>query len=239
MLKARSSAINRVRGAAAASNSNVRSFDHVRFLTAELGFNCCFGENRRLYGGGYGNLLLSRFPICAVRNYDITAGQQEARGCLRADIEIGGATLHFFNVHLGTNFRERRQQARKLVSPKILLSPELQGPRIVLGDFNEWTRGLTSHLLSAHLDSVALRTHLRPRRTYPGLFPILYLDHIYCDAPIVYCDAPIVLEQLTVFRSRAALIASDHLPLVGDFRLNIAADHNKCCVPATAAMSDQ
>lgn len=75
----------------------------MRFLTAELGFNCCFGENRRLYGGGYGNLLLSRFPICAVRNYDITAGQQEARGCLRADIEIGGATLHFFNVHLGTN----------------------------------------------------------------------------------------------------------------------------------------
>ena len=201
--------------------------DQVRFIAAELGFNFCFGENRRLYGGGYGNLLLSRFPISAVHNYDITVGQREARGCLRADIELEGASLHFFNVHLGTNFLERRQQAQKLISPKILLSPQLQGPRVVLGDFNEWTRGLTSRLLSAHLLSVPLKKHLKRSRTYPGLFPLLHLDHIYCDAPVV-------LERLTLHKSRAALIASDHLPLIGDFRLNVAINHNPRGAVATS-----
>ena len=186
-------------------------WDHVRVIAAELGLDYCFGENRRLYGGGYGNLMLSRFPMQAVRNYDITAGRREARGCLRADVEIGGAIFHFFNIHLGTGFLERRQQAHKLVSSKILLSPELHGPRIVLGDLNEWPQGLTSRLLSAHLD----RRHLHRPRTYPGLFPIAYLDHIYCDPPII-------LERLRLHRSRAAFIASDHLPLVGDFRLDLA-----------------
>ena len=34
-------------------------------------------------------------------------------------------------------------------------------------------------MLSERLNSVDLRDHLRRRRTYPGLFPILHLDHIY------------------------------------------------------------
>lgn len=78
--------------------------DHVRFLAAELGVHFCFGENRRLYGGGYGNLLLSRFPIRAISNYDITAGQREPRGCLRADIDIEGADRTLFQRSLGHQF---------------------------------------------------------------------------------------------------------------------------------------
>ena len=49
----------------------------------------------------------------------------------------------------------------------------------MLGDFNEWMRGLTTTLLSAKLKSVDLQNFLKRRRTYPGLFPILHLDHIY------------------------------------------------------------
>jgi len=172
-------------------------------------------ENRRLCGGGYGNLLLSHLPISAVRNFDITDGRREELGCLRADIKIAGCTVHIFNVHLGTGFMERRRQALKLLSPKILIDPELQGPRVLLGDFNEWTRGLASLSLSENLLSVPLGEHLNWARTYPGLFPILHLDHIYRD-PLI------VLERLTLHKSRTALIASDQLPLVGDFRLNIA-----------------
>ena len=52
----------------------------------------------------------------------------------------------------------------------------------MLGDFNEWMRGLATTLLSEKLNSVDLRDYLprkRTQRTYPGLFPILHLDHIY------------------------------------------------------------
>ena len=82
----------------------------------------------------------------------------------------------------------------------------------MLGDFNEWMKGLTTTLLSEKLNSVDLRDHMRRRRTYPGLFPILHLDHIY------YAGRLEILG-IEVPRTRAALIASDHLPLVADVRL--------------------
>lgn len=186
--------------------------DHAQFIATELGFHSCLGENRRLNGGAYGNLLLSRFPLRAIHNHDITTKRREQRGCLRADIEIAETTLHLFNVHMGTSFFERRHQARKLISREILHNRELHGARVLLGDFNEWTRGLTSHLLCRHFQSVDIRAHLGRSRTYPGLFPLLHLDHIYFDSALR-------VERLALHRSRAALIASDHLPLVADFRL--------------------
>ena len=44
-----------------------------------------------------------------------------------------------------------------LVSREILQRYDLKGPRIILGDFNEWTRGLTSRLLAGHLESAELQ----------------------------------------------------------------------------------
>ena len=39
-------------------------------------------------------------------------------------------------------------------------------------------------MLSARLKSVDLQQFMRRRRTYPGLFPILHLDHIYYDGAL-------------------------------------------------------
>jgi len=85
----------------------------------------------------------------------------------------------------------------------------------VLGDFNEWMRGLTTTLLSARLKSVNLRDHLKRRRTYPGLFPILHLDHIYYAGDLE-------ITAVALHRTRLSLVASDHLPLVADVRLGEA-----------------
>jgi endonuclease/exonuclease/phosphatase family metal-dependent hydrolase len=190
-----------------------REAHQARFIADELGYDFCVGENRRHQGGAYGNVLLTRLPIERHCNYDITWRWQEPRGCLRADIRLGeSVTIHIFNAHLGTAFVERRHQGRKLVSQDILKLPELSGPRVVVGDFNEWTRGLASRLLSEELVSVDLKQHLRRRRTYPGPLPFFHLDHIYHDPALE-------LERLTLHRSLTALVASDHLPLVADFRL--------------------
>jgi endonuclease/exonuclease/phosphatase family metal-dependent hydrolase len=190
---------------------NVRGEDQARFIATELGYQSCFGENRRVDGAPYGNLLLSRFHMRASRNHDISTDGRERRGCLRADIAIGDTTLHVFNVHLGTSFFERRRQGQMLISREILQRYDLAGPRIILGDFNEWTRGLTSRLLAGYLESADRRRHLPQSRTYPGVLPFLHLDHMYFDRTLK-------LEQLILHRSRTALVASDHLPLVADFR---------------------
>ena len=44
------------------------------------------------------------------------------------------------------------------------------------------------------------------------MLPLLHLDHIYHD------DA-LELTALTLHRTRTALVASDHLPLVADFKV--------------------
>jgi endonuclease/exonuclease/phosphatase family metal-dependent hydrolase len=186
--------------------------DQAHFIAGELGFNYCMGHNRKLKEGIYGNLVLSRFPLLESENHDISVAGREERGCLRVGVALGKeGRLHVYNVHLGTSFIERRRQARKLISESILSDGKIPGPRIMLGDFNEWTRGLVTRLLNEHFRSGDIRLHLKRSRTYPGLLPLMHLDHIYFDETLE-------LERAKLHRSRASLLASDHLPIFADFR---------------------
>ena len=185
----------------------------AEIIARELAMAFAMGENRKHQGYAYGNAVLSRFPIGETRNYDLSVSGREERGCLRADVSwSGGPVLHIFNVHLGTAFLERRKQGRRLVAPELLSDITIQSPRVVLGDFNEWTRGLTTRLLRSHLESADIRAHLRRSRTYPGVLPMLHLDHIYYDPALR-------LERLSLCRTKKALVASDHLPLSAEFTM--------------------
>ena len=185
-----------------------------RFIADELGLDYRLGENRKLNGGAYGNVILSRLPLVSIFNYDLSHQGREPRGCLRTDVKLGqNRMLHVYNVHLGTSYLERRHQARRLFDTSILRNGDLTGPRIILGDFNEWTREHASRLLSEHFDSVDVRFYLGWPRTYPGVLPLLRLDHIYFDTSLT-------LEGATLYWSLKALIASDHLPMVADFHLS-------------------
>jgi endonuclease/exonuclease/phosphatase family metal-dependent hydrolase len=188
--------------------------DQMRRIQSLLdGNEICFGENRSLHGGRYGNLTLSRFPVKLCENYDITWRHRERRGCLRSDLVLpGGTLLHVFNVHLGTSFTERRHQARMLLSDLVLNRDEYAGPKVVVGDFNEWTHGLASRLMGEAFEAAPRRRLLRQPRTYPGVFPVLHLDHFYYDRHLH-------LTSFRVHRTRTALLASDHLPLVATFEV--------------------
>jgi endonuclease/exonuclease/phosphatase family metal-dependent hydrolase len=179
-------------------------------LADRIGIHCAFGENRQLMGDAYGNVVLSRHSLRSHCNYDVSVAGREKRGCLRTDVLLQNRALHVFNVHLGTDFFERRQQAKRLVEETVLKSRSLDGPRVVLGDFNEWTRGHVSKTLSAEFESTDLRVYLKRRRTYPGVFPVMHLDHIYYDAQLD-------IEHVALHRTRTSMVASDHLPLVADF----------------------
>jgi endonuclease/exonuclease/phosphatase family metal-dependent hydrolase len=185
------------------------------YLAGELGMFLAFGENRKLQGAPYGNAVLSKFPLLGSENCNLSAPGREERGCLTVDIKIGESPVHLFNVHLGTSYFERRSQAQMLVTPTLIKAARIEGPRIVLGDFNEWTRGLVSRVLAGEFRSADIRLMMDRKRTYPGFFPFLHIDHIYYDEDLI-------LESVKLHRSRLALIASDHLPLVAEFRLKPA-----------------
>jgi endonuclease/exonuclease/phosphatase family metal-dependent hydrolase len=191
-----------------------RVVNQARYISEELGMQHAeLGENRQYRGGAYGNLLLSRLPIHNARNHDLSVVGRERRGCLRTDIRLAdNSVLHLFNVHLGTALFERRIQTREISRRQIFTDPELGGRRIILGDFNEWTRDLPSEYLTQHFESANSRIQDPRTHTFPGFLPFLALDYIYFDRGMQ-------LERVSVHRSRIAQMASDHLPLVAEFSL--------------------
>jgi endonuclease/exonuclease/phosphatase family metal-dependent hydrolase len=191
-----------------------RGTSHIEEIGAALGMGWVMAPARELRGHQFGNAILSRHPIRNHMEYDLTWKTCEERRLQRADVDVGGYILHVYNVHLGTAILERRFQAERLAT--IVSDRHVLGAKLVLGDFNEWMRGLTTRLLSSRLKSVNLGDYLKRRRTYPGLFPILHLDHIY------YAGRIEVL-QVELPRTRLSLVASDHLPLVADVRVGGAA----------------
>jgi endonuclease/exonuclease/phosphatase family metal-dependent hydrolase len=179
-------------------------------LGALLGMGWVMASTRHLRGCLFGNVVLSRFPIRHHSQHDLSWKTCEPRCAQRVDIAMGDDTLHLYNVHLGTAFLERRHQAGRLSA--ILHDRRVGQPKIVLGDFNEWMKGLATSMLSERLQSIDLRKHLSRKRTYPGVFPVVHLDHIYYDGKVE-------VEKLELPRTRLSLMASDHLPLVADLRV--------------------
>ncbi|MBI3047905.1 MAG: endonuclease/exonuclease/phosphatase family protein [Acidobacteria bacterium] len=189
------------------------SAGHAEELGAQLGMGWVMAPTRHLRRALFGNVVLSQLPILHHAQYDLSWKTCEPRCCQRVDIAVGHHTLHLYNVHLGTAYLERRYQAERLSA--IVHDRRVGQPKIVLGDFNEWMRGLATAMLSERLNSVDLRAHLRRRRTYPGVFPVLHLDHIYYEGRVE-------VTKVDLPRTRLSLMASDHLPLVAELRVQFS-----------------
>jgi endonuclease/exonuclease/phosphatase family metal-dependent hydrolase len=182
-------------------------------IGAQLGMGWVMAPTRHLRGCLFGNVVLSRYPIRHHSQHDLSWKTCESRNAQRVDLAIGNDTLHLYNVHLGTAFLERRHQAERLST--ILHDKRVGQPKIVLGDFNEWMKGLATSMLSERLQSIDLRKHLSRRRTYPGVFPVVHLDHIYYEGKVE-------VSKLELPRTRLALMASDHLPLLAELRVQFS-----------------
>jgi endonuclease/exonuclease/phosphatase family metal-dependent hydrolase len=181
-------------------------------IGAALGMGWVMTAVRQLRQHQFGNVILSRVPIVHHSHYDLTWRTCEPRACQRADLDFDGAIVHIYNVHLGTAVLERRYQSGRLAS--FVHDRRVTGPKIILGDFNEWMRGLATRTLSSLFESIDLQKHLRRRRTYPGIFPVLHLDHIYYEGHVE-------VHGVELPRTRRALMASDHLPLIARLRIGV------------------
>jgi len=167
----------------------------------------------RAHGDGvYGNAVLTRLPVLDAARFDLSRRRREPRGCLRVDLGVAGRVFHVFNCHLGLGARERREQVELLVRV-VRASARLEGPRMLLGDFNEWYSGPVTRRLEREFPS---RAHARGR-THPAVFPLFRLDRIYWDAPLA-------AEAFCAHRSRLARVASDHLPVVARLRVPLDGD---------------
>jgi endonuclease/exonuclease/phosphatase family metal-dependent hydrolase len=203
--------------------------DPAALLGALTGMRSAFGQTMSLRRGStYGNAVLSRHPIQAIRNYDLSVPRREPRGCVRADVEIGDAVVHFFAAHLGLHWRERRRQAAQLLSADILRDAALAHPLVLVGDFNSLSnRSAVPRWLRRQLvDCAQAAGNEAP--TFPARFPLLRLDHCYVDAAFR-------VASVEVHRTPLARRASDHLPVVVELELLAAARRPPAARPVEAA----
>jgi len=184
---------------------------HAEIIGAALGMGWVMASARELRHHQFGNVVLSRHPIREHAQHDLSWKTCEPRCSQRVAVDLGAGALQVFNVHLGTALLERRYQAGRLAT--WVQDRRIAGPKLVLGDFNEWSRGIAEDLLARRLHSVDLYPHLKRRRTYPGIFPVLHLDHIYFEGDIE-------VRHIELPRTRLSMVASDHLPLVAELRVH-------------------
>jgi endonuclease/exonuclease/phosphatase family metal-dependent hydrolase len=181
--------------------------DQAAHLAERLGLTLVMGVTRPHREGTFGNAVLTRLPVLGWASCDLSWSRREPRACLRVDLGANGRTVHIFNCHFGLSLRERRDQFT-LLGDFIRASSRLEGPRVLMGDFNEWHRGPVTRGLRREFSSPMRRM----RRTHPSIFPLFRLDRIYWDVELEG-------EAFHAHRSRRARVASDHLPVVARLRV--------------------
>ena len=180
------------------------ALDQLDYLAKATSMEAVAGPTLAREVGHYGNGILTRFAVKAVRRLDLSVPGREPRGLLDVDLDMEGVPLRVLVTHFGLRTAERRAQVQILLR---LLKQEEDRPAILLGDFNEWNiKGRVVQTLDAALGpSVAVKS-------YPSWWPVWSLDRIWFSPgrAVMSCAA---------HATPASRLASDHLPVVAEIDL--------------------
>jgi len=174
--------------------------DHeLDLIAGKTGMEAVPGLTLLRHDGHYGNALLTRRKVLAVRRLAFTWSGREPRNALDVDLEVGGHTVRVIVTHLGLWPAERRHQVKELL--KLLKHTPIHERVVVLGDINEWLPlGRPLRWLNG------LFGHSIVERSFPSRWPLLALDRAWVRPRHS-------LLALKAHRSPLAIVASDHLPV--------------------------
>lgn len=184
--------------------------DQAADIAACLGMQSHFHPALYLDDEQYGDAILTSLPSRLIR-VSALPSVGEPRGAIWVEVKVCGHPVQIINTHLGLGRKERMLQADYLLGKDWLgYADQSSLPRIFGGDLNAIPWSAVFRKLSKALHTGRKPDGLRP--TFPSRFPLLRLDHLFCDQGIELLD-------LSVLSTPLARIASDHLPLLGTFRL--------------------
>ena len=184
--------------------------DQPRLLARYFRCHSVFQPTVRVGGGGYGNLVLSRWPVASRHRISLRQGARKPRGAQLLLVDSPEGALHLVHTHLGLAAQERRWQAERLLGHMLFRSADPH-PTLVVGDFNDWRDTLGRERFAVagfrQVTSPAARF-----RTFPAWLALGGLDKVFIRGGIEVRHARVV-------RTSLAKAASDHLPVVVDFHL--------------------
>jgi endonuclease/exonuclease/phosphatase family metal-dependent hydrolase len=160
--------------------------------------------------GGYGNMILSRWPIYSRQHVCLRHRERKPRGAQVAVMYTDCGPIQLVNWHLGLIGPERHWQANKLLGHDSILERS-KLPALIAGDCNDWRNMLDSRVLAQHrFTQVTAPT--AQFKSFPAFWSVLSLDKVFYRGNIEVKSAQVVQTSLT-------RQASDHLPLMVDFQV--------------------
>jgi endonuclease/exonuclease/phosphatase family metal-dependent hydrolase len=186
--------------------------DQPRLLASH--FNAAahlFQQNVHVRDGGYGNLLLSRWPLAGHHQISLRLHNRKPRGAQLAEVHSPEGPLLVVNWHLGLAERERHWQVHHLLGHHLFLASN-QLPALIVGDYNDWRNTLAAGPFAQH-GFAPIATPPSRFRSFPAYLAIGSLDKAFSRGRVS-------IRQARIVRSTLARQASDHLPLVIDFHLS-------------------
>jgi len=185
---------------------------HYEFLADELWPEFAYGRNAVYPSGHHGNAVLSKYPIVAHWNRDVSIDGHEARGLLHCELRVPGhdARVHAICVHLGLKEAHRARQLA-LLCDTVRNEVPADAPLLVAGDFNDWRDRAHGVLSGCGLREVFVESNGRAARTFPARFPMLRLDRIYVRNTRSHAPLPLPCRPWSQL--------SDHAPLAAEIVL--------------------
>lgn len=190
----------------ATSRSNfMNQTDTLAFKTEMFSI---FGKNIDVFGGEYGNAVLSRYPIIHSENRKLPkVGNSEQRGLLAVWIQL--KDKDDLTVFISTHFDHREKNAERLKSVEKIKfwidRGDFGSDLIFAGDLNDTPSSKIILTMNTFCDGT---NQSDKYKTYPAENPDRQLDYIYtCNKGEYIIDSYHVIN---------ASIFSDHLPLISD-----------------------
>ena len=194
--------------------------DQAELLSTALGMHHrVYGPQHRFSMGGYGNAILSRWPLSNVHHLDLTIGTRKKRGALQARARVRfekhSRSVILQNLHLGLAGSERALQLHRFLSSDPFRGLHHRTPIVLGGDLND----LWGTLGPRFLLPAGFRRAGQLLNTFPAVLPVRPLD-------AVFVRGDVRARLLRACTGRIARQASDHLPLVAELDLRMD-DHEQ------------
>ncbi len=221
--------LSRISDALRASSADVvllQEVDQLRYasgridmpavFSAQLDLAYAFGKNvPHADGGGYGTLILSRFPLVSVKNTFLPQPRDtQRRGLLHAVIDVDGTEVSIYNTHLQNADLPARMLQAGSIDAIVSADPR---PRILGGDMNAPPGSGPMNIITRRWTDTWSTVGNGAGRTAPAGSPRARIDYLLHGGEGI---APLAADVLPIR-------LSDHLAVRASYRL--AADGTEIC----------
>lgn len=137
--------------------------DQAKWLGERLGMESVFQPNLAVGPAGFGNAVLSRYPVLSAKSHSLTSNDEQ-RGLMEVMVAAPDINLTVFCTHFGLDAGERLVQAGESAA----FVREAHSPAIFCGDLNEIETGTAVQrlLTESGLHDLA-KDAAEPENTYP------------------------------------------------------------------------